>query len=178
MKTKMLIVGFLVFILGSSFIGADYFTKKMLVEGEIVTQGSWSPNGHLEFYIHHKDGKIQSLTLRGRVLFLSKKKRIEISDLKQDLLTSISLSKSLDKMFSLNIDPSFNQNGGIIYSSITNNNHKTDYYRIDIVKEDKTFRAFRTQINDSINFHKKYFNEINIELDEEKNIKNYEILPE
>jgi len=176
MKTKMLMMSFLVFILGSSINENNAYEKKVLVTGKIITQGLLIPNGHLEFYVHHYNGKIQSLNLRGGALFISRTKTIKIKDIKKDSLTSISLHESLDQIFSIDISSAFTKDGGTLYSSITDNNLHTDYYQIDIIKKDNTFKTYHQKLYDSNNISKKEFNKIIIELDKSGDIKKYNIL--
>lgn len=178
MKTKIFILSFLVFMLGSSFIAIGYHQKTLLVKGKIIVPSRWKPNGYIQFYVNHKHGKIQSLNLRGRVWIFSKTKQINIENFKKDTLTEISLGESLDKKFSLKIDSLFNENGGTIYSSITDITDKKFFYHIEVIKEGKYFKAYRKKINDSVVFQRKYFNEITIELDSRNNIKKYRILPD
>jgi hypothetical protein len=176
MKTKTLVMSFLVFILGSSVNENDSYKKEILVSGKIITQGRWMPNGNLEFYVRHHNGKIQSLNLRGSTLFISRTKVIEIKNLNKEALTPISLHESLDAIFSLDISSSFNENGGNIYASITNNNLHTDYYRIDILKNENTFKTYCQKLYDPIDSSIEEFYEINIYLDQNRNIKNHKIV--
>ena len=133
-----------------AFISFDsVFDKDVLLTGTIITPKWYEPNGRLEFSLLHENLKIQELRLKGSVLIFSQDTIVPLSKMKKDSLTPISLSKTLDKMVRINIDPNFSNYGGLIYIDITLHNGNIDNHTLLVLKEKVNkkdqFRIYRKQ---------------------------------
>lgn len=144
--------------------------EEVLLRGTIITADWYKPNGKLEFSISHLNSDIESLILTGKVLVFPQHTIVPLASIKKGSLTRISLSKSLDKMISINIDPYFSTYGGLLYVTITLANGKIDKHTLLILKKDNKFGIY--QERDSLFLLR---SSVEIILDKNNDIKKYSI---
>tara|TARA_B100001179_G_C18554630_1_gene387649 strand:- start:504 stop:1010 length:507 start_codon:yes stop_codon:yes gene_type:complete len=157
-------------LLSFALIPSSESKKEVLLRGIIITSDWYVPNGKLEFSINCHGSSIKSLILTGKVLVFPQHTIVTVSDINKNSLTPISLSESLDKMVSINIDPYFSHYGGLIYVDITLADGTTDHHTLLILKRGNKFGIYQERKNRFV-----LIDSVKIKLNTNNDIQEYEI---